>query len=922
MISLDQQRHEDDRYIDGMPDDAPGPLPGMDIPDELIENDDGSVTIPDMAAPVQKPQSFQENLVEVLDTLELTTLGTTMVEKFERDREARKKRDEQYKEGLERSGLSGDAPGGASFSGASKVVHPVLAEACVDFAASAIKELFPPDGPVRSKIIGRETDERKERAKRKTTYLNWQYTDQMEEYRDDLEQLLSQVPMGGSQFQKYRYDERLRRPVVEFVPVDEVLLPYAASSFYTAPRVTHVQELTRAQFEERVASGLYIYDGFDPATNTPPDEVSGTQTANDDIEGREATCYNEDGLRIIYESYAWLRVNDPLTGGKVDAPYIVTIDHATEKVVALYRNWAEGDQRLKKLDWWVEWGFIPWRGAYKLGLPHLIGGLTIAATGALRALLDSAHLNNAAAAVKLKGGSRSSGQNVQVEITQVSEIDAPAGVDDIRKAIMPMPFNPPSTVLFELLGWLTQAAKGVVSTSEEKIAEASNTMPVGTAMALIEQGSKVFSAIHARLHASHARGMKILCRINGEWLNDQEVAETFGEPIVTRQDFAHNDDVQPVSDPATFSEAQRYARWQAIIQMSQDPRVQWNVVEMYRDGLRMMRVEDADKYLPPTQQPMTADPVQENVAATLQGVPLQANPQQDHMAHLNEHLRFLTDPLQGASPVMPPPAMQAIFQHCLQHLMFHYMTTTMQGAQQMALQMQAAGLPPPGSPDAMLAQTAVATQEALGEQGQAMAQMLGQVAQMVQSRMPPAPLDPAQATLQAAMAETQRRAQLDQMTLQAKQQEAARADQFRSLELQMKAQGDAFERAMQQQESQSAALMERVMQQVELMKNEQDNKQHQITELLKNRDDNETKVLIAQLQGQIQAAGDARQANTTLNFDVSEALQQALKPYADGLLETQKSVAALGDALRGMAEGQSAHQQRILEMANSLMQGE
>ena len=309
--------------------------------------------------------------------------------------------------------------------------------------------------------------------------MNWQLSNQIEEYRSEKEILLTQLPLGGSQFEKYYHDAKLGRIVMEFVPIDEVFLPYAASSFYTSPRVTHMQTLTRHTFESRIRSGFYV-DIQNLITEPFPDQTA-SQTANNKIEGREESGYNEDGARVVYETQCWQQIEDE----DDPKPYIVHIDESTGKVLAIYRNWKEEDATFKKLDWWVENKFIPWRGAYGIGLLHLIGSLAGSATGALRALMDAAHINNAPTAIKLKGG-RASGQNTNIEVTAVQEIDAPAGVDDIRKVIMPMPFNPPSPVLFQLLDWITNQAKGVVATAEEKIADASNTMPVGTALALIE----------------------------------------------------------------------------------------------------------------------------------------------------------------------------------------------------------------------------------------------------------------------------------------------------------------------------------------------------------------------------------------------------------------------------------------------------
>ena len=246
------------------------------------------------------------------------------------------------------------------------------------------------------------------------------------------------------------------------------------------------------------------------------------------------------------------------------APYILTIDEASGKVLALYRNWEYGDEKLTKLDWYVEFKFIPWRGAYAIGLPHLIGGLSAALTGTLRALLDSAHINNSQTMLKLKGG-RINGQNDRIEPTQVLEIEGAPGVDDVRKIAMPMPFNPPSSTLYNLLGWLTTAAKGVVTTAEEKIGEANANTPVGTTQALIEQGAKVFSAIHARLHRSQAKNLAIISRLN-HWYLDEMDNES-GTEIEVR-DFAENNDIRPVSDPNIFSETQRLAQAQAVLQMA------------------------------------------------------------------------------------------------------------------------------------------------------------------------------------------------------------------------------------------------------------------------------------------------------------------------------------------------------------------
>jgi len=864
---------ERDRNIAGLSADdlAPEPVELEEIGEDIVENPDGSVTITDDEVEEESESGFSDNLVLTLERKELTELSSDLLEKIERDKEARKKRDEQYADGLKRSGLSGDAPGGADFNGASKAVHPILAEASVDFASAAIKELFPPDGPAKTKLRGKETDQKKLIAKRKANYLNWQLTRNVEEYRDELEQLLSQLPMGGSQYKKWRYDEGLGRASVEFVPVDEVFLPYASTNFYTAPRVTHRQLLTKSQFEERVESGLYEYDGINTDDSEAP-ELSESAQINDDIEGKEETCYNEDGLREVFEIYTWRKLDDPLSE-KRSVPYIITIDAETEKVLCVYRNWKEGDERFKKLDWWVDYGFIPWRGAYKLGLPHLIGGLAIALTGSLRALLDSAHINNAPTMLKLKAG-RISGQTTSIDVTQVQEIEGPAGITDIRQLAMAMPFNPPSPVLFQLLGWLTDAAKGVVTTAEEKIANASNNMPVGTTLALIEQGSKVASAIHARLHASQQKSMEILCRINSVWFDEELAREVFGEDAPTREDFLNSDDIQPVSDPNVFSDAQRFAKWQALQQMSLDPSLAWNKNEIAREGLLLMKVDDPDRFLPPVPKPEMLEPVEENIAATLDK-PLKVYPTQDDLMHIASHLKFATSPIVQITGLVMP-TVPALLAHVKEHIMQYYREHSAIAAQTAEKLGQARGAE-------AQTRTSDLVMMAMSEELQSIMPLFQQAQQLAaQAAQQAAPqLDPqSQVALQLGQAEIARKAAYDQAAMGLKQAELAASQQLDSVKLQQEQQAAQFEAMLKAQAAQAEEKNAALAQQVELLKNEADNKYKQITDLMVNKSDNDTNVIIEQMrqqldsmQGQVAEAQRGRQQEAQA-VDTAPIIQQ------------------------------------------------
>lgn len=664
---------EFNRFVGGAQEETPEePIEAeIDLDDSDIEElPDGSAIVRMEGKGPMEDEDFYQNLADsdVISSLDLSSMALRYVELVEKDREARKQRDKQYEEGIRRTGLGNDAPGGANFSGASKVVHPVMAESCVDFAARAFKELFPPDGPTRTQILGDVDEEKVAIAERKRDFMNWQLTDQIEEFADEQEQMLTQLPLGGSQYLKLWYDDKKKRPCAQFLPIDNVLLPFAAGSFYTAQRVTEVDDISDYEFKNRINSGLYRDVSFIRATMDP--ELTGAQKATNKIEGKSEND-NEDGVRRVYHIYTWLELeDDPITKGEA-APYILMIDDLDSEVIGLYRNWEEGDDTLTKLDWIVEFKFIPWRGAYAIGLPHLIGGLSAAATGALRALLDSAHINNAATLLKLKGA-KVSGQSQQVEVTQVAEIEAAPGVDDVRKLAMPMPFNPPSPVLFELLGWLTGAAKGVVTTSEEKIADVNANAPVGTTQALIEQGAAVFSSIHARLHKSQGRVLKILQRINRWYLEDMRRGEVVEDLDITRDDFAKSSDVIPVSDPHIFSETQRMAQTQAVMTIMEKNPDLFNRKAVVMRFLKQIKVPQLNELMPDTPSPEKQDSANENVAMTI-GQSAYAYPEQDHLGHIQAHLDYAKDPVFGGNPLIGPSFIPKAMEHIKQHLALWYL---------------------------------------------------------------------------------------------------------------------------------------------------------------------------------------------------------------------------------------------------------
>ena len=745
----------------------------FDIPEdeaELEELPDGSVrvTMENGKGPMED-KDFYQNLAEVIDPTELDSLAMRYLELLAKDKTSREERDKQYEEGLKRTGMGKDAPGGANFMGASKVVHPAMAEACVDFASRAIKEMFPPDGPVRTKILGKVDQDKTERAERKRDWMNWQLTEQIEEFRDEQEQLLTQLPLGGSQYMKLWYDEKKKRPCAEFLPIDKVLIPFSATNFYTAQRAAEIHDITAWEFKQRIASGLYRDISLVRASLEP--EETKAEKANNKIEGRKWE-ENVDGERRVFHIYTWLELDDDTESRGEVAPYILMVDELESEVVGLYRNWEEGDETMTKLDWVVEFKFVPWRGAYAIGLPHLIGGLSAALTGALRALLDSAHINNAPALLKLKGA-KVSGQSQQVDITQVVEIEAAPGVDDIKKIAMAMPFNPPSAVLFELLGWLDKAAKGVITTAEEKIADVTAQAPVGTTQALIEQGAAVFSAIHARLHESQGRVLKILGRLNRWYLSDMRKGEIVVDLKVEEQDFQRNTDVVPVSDPHIFSETQRMAQIQAVLARADKAPDLYDRRAVEERLLKQLKIPSYNELLKNTPSPNELSAVDENVAMAL-GQNGYAYIHQDHLAHIQAHLDFALNPAFGGNPIMASIFLPRALEHIKQHMILWYLNRS-QGyvsklrngkfvtEEEYENQRMTAEI------DKVYA---VVSQHVKQDSEKAFGQILPLVQQLLEAmkQMTPQPQLPpeAQVLKETSLAETQRRAQRDQAEMQLK----------------------------------------------------------------------------------------------------------------------------------------------------------
>lgn len=740
--------------------------PGSDI----IINEDGTISL---VLDEQGPESSDDsehfrNLAEDLPEGRLTQIAKDLLEAIKVDKESRAKRDKQYEEGLRRTGLGDDAPGGASFPGASKVVHPVLTEACIDFAARVMNEMMPPEGPVKSKVIGENTDAKDERAERVTRYMNLQLTELMPNVYHEFEVGFSQCPLGGAFYTKTYMGEDGMSVIA--IPIDKVHRPWSDGAIYTQPRITHEQEIDKWQYMANVSNGLWRdVLNVKIAPDTP--EQTSASTSNDRIVGREQTSENIDNIRVVYESSVLLSLDDD--DGPVE-PYIVTIDADTEKVLAIYRNWRADDEKKTRLDFLIEWPFWPWRGGYPIGMSHMIGGLSGGATGALRALLDAAFLNNSQTGVHLKGGATQGGQNIRAQPTQTTEVKGSLAQDDIRKTYMPLPFNPPSPVLFQLLGFLVDAARGVVRTTFDEYDKFGGNTPVGTANMFIEQGLKNLGAIHGRLHRSMRRFLRQIWDINARTVENVEIEDDFGELIVTREDFNGPMVVVPVSDPRIFSDMQRQSLAQLVVQRAQAmaPMALYDLRKTELYFLKQMNVPNPEQFFAPAPQAVQMNAVAENTAAS-NGLPIKAFPGQDHEAHLAVHLAYIQSPLFGSNTIIAVKYLPVILQHLAEHIALWYANAMLEAANaalraktgEADLTIENMSSPEYEAPlDRLLAELTPEVMQHAEEVLGPMPAVIAQAQMLMQRLAPQGPMDPSV----VAMKDVERQGQADQQNAQIK----------------------------------------------------------------------------------------------------------------------------------------------------------
>ena len=608
---------------------------------------------------------FYDNLCGgFLSEEDVERIGSMVMDSYEADKESRSEWESMFEKGFELLGLKLNTTS-EPFQGACTAVHPLLIESAVKFQSKASEELFPPQGPVKAQIIGVPSAEKEEQSYRVQTFMNYQLTEVMPEYFDEFERMLFHLPLVGSAFKKIYYDPASDRPVSEFVPVDQFYVSYNATDLRRADRYTHIIYMTPHELQKQMMSGMYRdVDLSDPGAFEPS---SMSQTINS-IMGIEFNA-EYDKQYTLLEQHLYLE----LDGDDFPSPYIVTIEKDSGKVLSIRRNWNEGDPTCEKKMFFTHYKYVPGFGFYGLGLIHFLGNLTMSATLAMRSLLDAGQFANLPGGFKARG-IRIVGGDDPIAPGEFREVEA-TGMD-LNKAIVPLPYKEPSQTLYQLLGFITQAGQKFADSTDAVVADSTNYGPVGTTLALIEASAKLFSAIHKRLHKSQKDELRILARLNYEFLPEERMVLPIpGMDLpIFRSDFDGRVDIIPVSDPNIPSQAHRLAQAQMLLQISaQTPPGTYNMREVHRSLLSAAGITDPNRFLSPEKQPQPQDPVSDVIAAS-KGMPIAAFPGQDHQAYITVFSSFLQDPTLGQNTALQSigPLLQAAIRD---HMMMQYQET-------------------------------------------------------------------------------------------------------------------------------------------------------------------------------------------------------------------------------------------------------
>ena len=746
---------------------------------EIVTEDDGSVLVDFDPTEDKEDMGFGENLAENMDDRELGAISSELMGEFDANKASRQEWEDAYTDGLELLGFNYEERT-EPFRGASGVTHPLLAEAATQFQAQAFNELLPSSGPVRTAIMGDETREKQEQASRVRNFMNYYITTVMEDYTPDMDQMLFYLPLAGSTFKKVYYDEVLGRAVSKFVPAEQLVVPYETSDLETCSNIAHVIRMNLNDLRKQQLAGIYRdipiipQQGDSDEVQGELNRITGFEPGNVDYDCTLLEFHADldlDGFEDVDED------GEP-TGIKV--PYIVTVSQDNGQVLSIRRNYREDDELKRKIQYFVHYKFLPGFGFYGLGLIHTIGGLSRTATAALRQLIDAGTLSNLPAGFKARG-LRIRDDDDPLQPGEFRDVDAPGGA--IRDSLMPLPFKGPDQTLFNLLGFVVQAGQRFATITDMKVGDGNQNAAVGTTLAMLEQGTRVMSAVHKRLHYAMRMEFKILSRVMSEFLpQEYPYSVENGDQAIMASDFDDRVDVVPVSNPNTFSQAQRIALAQTKMQLAGAAPELHNMHEVYRDMYEAIGVTDVDRLMKkvPDEEPVPTDPASENINA-MDMIELNAFQGQDHQSHIMAHLVFASSPMIGG---MPPVAM-SIQKHVMEHV-------RLQAEEQAMAQMAQAG-PVPAEQQEMQMQAMIAQGIAAGMQ------QLKQLSAQVSGQGPDPLVKLKEQELQIKAQSEQADAQIDQAKLQLDaQNQQMRAEQF--------------DKRLASQEAQTAARIESAMQ--------------------------------------------------------------------------------------------------------------
>ena len=628
---------------------------------ETIENDDGSVDVnfdPNAASPEGGNEHYA-NLAEFLPDDILASISSDLNQKYMDYTMSRKDWEKTYTQGLDLLGFKYDQRT-EPFQGASGATHPVLAEAVTQFQALAYKELLPADGPVRTQLLGLQTPEKVQQAQRVKDYMNYEIMEKMKEYEPEFDSMLFHLPLSGSTFKKVYYDEVEGRAVSKFVPADDLIVPYTATSLDDAEAIIHRVKISENELRKQQVAGFYRDVELGKANDKETDvekkerELEGTSKSKDEDVYTLLECH----INLDIEGFEDADQNGEPTGIKL--PYIVTLEEGSREILSIKRNYEIGDPKKNKIQYFVHFKFLPGLGFYGFGLIHMIGGLSRTATAALRQLLDAGTLSNLPAGFKMRGiRIRDDAQSIQPG--EFRDVDAPGG--NLKDSFMMLPFKEPSQTLLALMGVVVQAGQRFASIADLQVGDGNQQAAVGTTVALLERGSRTMSAIHKRIYSALKNEFRILARVFKLYLPPEYPYDVVGgQKMIKQSDFDDRVDILPVADPNIFSQTQRISLAQTELQLAQSNPQMHNLYQAYRNMYEALGVKNIDSVLVKPMPPAPKDPALEHIDA-LAGRPFQAFPGQDHRAHMTAHLNFMATNMARNNPMVMAALEKNIFEH-------------------------------------------------------------------------------------------------------------------------------------------------------------------------------------------------------------------------------------------------------------------